>query len=55
MCTCKSTIYEAKSRGLFHSVHFFDLGCNRAEIKSRFSLPFAVSNPFSMENGSAWI
>ena len=24
----------------------------RAEIKSRFSFPFAVSIPFSMENGS---
>ena len=40
----------------FHEACFthtsFNLGCRRTAIKSRFSLPFAVSNPFSMENGS---
>src|SRR2546428_8463929 len=45
---------------VFHALIVFSYKCSislcsRCAIKSRFNFPFAVSNPFSIENGSAWI
>ena len=42
------------SRRLLHPVHLFDFRSEAAlRSASRFNLPFAVSSPFSMVNGSA--